>query len=94
MEKFILMYCQDREMSCHGVFDTYDSAFAAMKKEFYDFHREDKKMSDLEIVEAIGEGGVCDISEMSAWTNLGRVDMDWQIAKVEIPTEASAKEES
>ena len=45
MKKYILMYCQEREMSVHGVFSSLPDAQNAMKKEFCDYHMVDCRMS-------------------------------------------------
>lgn len=94
MEKFILMYCQDRELSCRGVFDTHDAAFAAMKDDFDTFHKEEFGWSDLEVFEAHSDGESCELNKWGAWSNLGRVPMDWQIDRVEIPVDASTNEDA
>ena len=83
MEKYILMYSQEREMSIHGVFDTPEAAREAMENEFNNSHLEDLGIASSELLEQI-ECDACAITDTHAWYNLFRIPVDWKIAKIEI----------
>ena len=96
MEKFVLMYCQEREMSIKGIFNTFEDAYNAMKADFRKYLVEDYGVDeeDVEILDSFLNGDTFGVEAYffeygfekdNAWSNVDDDNhVDWKIEKIEI----------
>ena len=96
MEKFVLMYSQERKLSIKGVFNTFEEAYNAMKVDFRKYLVEDYGIDeeDIETLDGFLNGDTSGIEAYfyeygfekdSAWSNLDdNNNIDWKIEKIEI----------
>ena len=95
-EKYVLMYCQEREMLIKGIFDTPEAAHDAMKADFrkylvvdYGIDQKDVEVLDRVLGDKTYENEVFfpeyGFEKTSAWSNIDDdCNIDWKIEKIEI----------